>query len=145
MTTAILRSSVKPGAWWTPSSDTRFPPEEFEDPDGIHIGEDYYLAGTARYMNPALIVPHSRNLVNRELSSYCMDRLDLGPAHHQSGMVDAPPGEWWNIIMQDQSSLGRMVALGPITWDNNREEIHDKHEIVLCDDPCPGLFSGPHA
>ena len=54
--------------------------EEFEDPDVIRVGEDYYLAGTTMHMNPALIVLHSRDLVNWELASYCMDRLDLGPA-----------------------------------------------------------------
>jgi xylan 1,4-beta-xylosidase len=54
--------------------------EEFEDPDVIRVGEDYYLAGTTMHMNPALIVLHSKDLVNWELASYCMDRLDLGPA-----------------------------------------------------------------
>jgi beta-xylosidase len=32
------------------------------------------------HMNPAAIVLHSKDLVNWELASYCMDRLDLGPA-----------------------------------------------------------------
>jgi xylan 1,4-beta-xylosidase len=54
--------------------------EEFEDPDVIRVGEDYYLAGTTMHMDPALIVLHSRDLVNWELASFCMDRLDLGPA-----------------------------------------------------------------
>jgi len=59
--------------------------EEFEDPDTIRVGEDYYLAGTTMHMNPALIVLHSRDLVNWELASYCMDRLDLSPAFHLEG------------------------------------------------------------
>ena len=29
--------------------------EEFEDPDVIRVGEDYYLAGTTMHMNPAVI------------------------------------------------------------------------------------------
>ena len=37
---------------------------------------------------------------------------------HQGGIVDTPSGEWWSIIMQDHGSIGRMVALVPITWDN---------------------------
>ncbi|MBN2371101.1 MAG: glycoside hydrolase [Vicinamibacteria bacterium] len=37
---------------------------------------------------------------------------------HQGGMVDTPSGEWWSIIMQDHGSIGRMIALVPITWDN---------------------------
>jgi len=38
---------------------------------------------------------------------------------HQGGIVDTPSGEWWSIIMQDHGSIGRMIALVPITWDNN--------------------------
>jgi xylan 1,4-beta-xylosidase len=34
-------------------------------------------------------------------------------------MVDTHRGEWWSIIMQDHGSVGRMVALVPITWDSN--------------------------
>ena len=34
-------------------------------------------------------------------------------------MVDTPSGEWWSIIMSDHGSAGRMVALVPITWDND--------------------------
>ena len=55
--------------------------EEFEDPDVIRVGEDYYLAGTTMHMNPAVQIMHSKDLVNWELVGYCMDRLDLGPAY----------------------------------------------------------------
>ncbi len=54
--------------------------EEFEDPDIIRVGEDYYLVGTTMHMNPALQIMHSKDLVNWELVGYCMDRLDFGPA-----------------------------------------------------------------
>ena len=59
--------------------------EEFEDPDVIRVGEDYYLAGTTMHMNPALIVLHSKDLINWGLAGYCMDRLDLGPAFRLEG------------------------------------------------------------
>src|SRR5437868_4392054 len=62
--------------------------EEFEDPDVIRVGEDYYLAGTTMHMNPGLIVMHSKDLVNWELASYCIDRLDLGPAFRLEGGGD---------------------------------------------------------
>jgi hypothetical protein len=55
--------------------------EEFEDPDVIRVGEDYYLAGTTMHMNPAVQLMHSKDLVNWELAGYCTDRLDLGPAY----------------------------------------------------------------
>ncbi len=55
--------------------------EEFEDPDIIRVGDDYYLAGTTMHMNPAVQLMHSKDLVNWELAGYCMDKLDLGPAY----------------------------------------------------------------
>jgi DUF1680 family protein/beta-xylosidase len=59
--------------------------EEFEDPDVIRVGDDYYLAGTTMHMNPAVQLMHSKDLVNWELAGYCMDRLDLGPAFRLEG------------------------------------------------------------
>src|SRR5881628_1644584 len=55
--------------------------EEFEDPDVIRVGADYYLAGTTMHMNPGVQILHSKDLVNWELSGYAIDRLDLGPAY----------------------------------------------------------------
>ncbi len=68
--------------------------EEFEDPDIIRVGNDYYLAGTTMHMNPALIVLHSKDLVNWELASYCMERLDLGPAFRLEGRGIYGQGIW---------------------------------------------------
>jgi beta-xylosidase len=59
--------------------------EEFEDPDVIRVGDDYYLASTTMHMNPAVIIMHSKDLVNWELAGYCLDRLDLGPAYRLEG------------------------------------------------------------
>ena len=44
--------------------------EEFEDPDVIRVGDDYYLAGTTMHMNPAVQIMHSKDLVNWELAGY---------------------------------------------------------------------------
>jgi len=68
--------------------------EEFEDPDVIRVGADYYLAGTTMHMNPALIVLHSKDLVNWDLASYCMDRLDFGPAFRLEGRSIYGRGIW---------------------------------------------------
>src|SRR5512135_1246443 len=46
---------------------------EFEDPDVIRVGDDYYLAGTTMHMNPAVEILHSKDLVNWELAGYCLD------------------------------------------------------------------------
>jgi hypothetical protein len=36
--------------------------EEFEDPDVVRVGDDYYLAGTTMHMNPAVQLMHSTRL-----------------------------------------------------------------------------------
>lgn len=59
--------------------------EEFEDPDIIRVGDDYYLAGTTMHMNPGVQLMHSRDLVNWELAGYCIDRLDLGANYRLEG------------------------------------------------------------
>src|SRR5688572_14121558 len=59
--------------------------EEFEDPDIIRVGDDYYLAGTTMHMNPGVQIMHSKDLVNWELVGYCIDKLDLGPTYRLEG------------------------------------------------------------
>ncbi len=51
---------------------------EFEDPDVIRVGDDYYLTGTTMHMMPAVEILHSKDLVNWQLVGYCTNRLDLG-------------------------------------------------------------------
>jgi xylan 1,4-beta-xylosidase len=68
--------------------------EEFEDPDPIRVGDDYYLAGTTMHMMPAVIVMHSKDLVNWELASYCMDKLDLGNIYRLEGGNIYGKGIW---------------------------------------------------
>src|SRR4051812_5244064 len=67
---------------------------EFEDPDVIRVGEDYYLASTTMHMMPAVFVMHSKDLVNWELLSYCADTLDLGPAYRLEGGNIYGKGIW---------------------------------------------------
>jgi beta-xylosidase len=119
--------------------------EEFEDPDVIRVGQDYYLAGTTMHMNPALIVLHSRDLVNWELASYCMDRLDLGPAFRLEGGNVYGKGIWapciryhggWFYIFSNINGVGCQVfrsksANGP--WSRN--QLPGLHDLsVLFDD-----------
>jgi xylan 1,4-beta-xylosidase len=59
--------------------------EEFEDPDPIRVGNDYYLASTTMHMMPAVFLMHSKDLVNWELAGYCADKLDLGPQYELQG------------------------------------------------------------
>src|SRR5438477_5570730 len=67
---------------------------EFEDPDPIRVGNDYYLASTTMHMMPAVFVMHSKDLVNWELLSYCADKLDLGPNYRLEGGNIYGKGIW---------------------------------------------------
>jgi xylan 1,4-beta-xylosidase len=55
--------------------------DEFPDPDIIGVGPDFYLTGSSMHTMPGLPLLHSRDLVNWELSSYVLDKLDLGPEY----------------------------------------------------------------
>ncbi|MCP5528365.1 MAG: glycosyl hydrolase 43 family protein [Verrucomicrobiales bacterium] len=76
--------------------------EEFEDPDVIRVGDDYYLAGTTMHMNPSVQLMRSKDLVNWELAGYCMDRLDLGPAFRLEGGNIYGRGIWAPCIRHHQ-------------------------------------------
>ena len=68
--------------------------DEFSDPDLIRVGNDFYLTGTTMHAMPGLPVLHSRDLVNWELMSYALDRLDLGPSYHLEGGEIYGQGIW---------------------------------------------------
>ena len=120
--------------------------EEFEDPDVIRVGEDYYLAGTTMHMNPAVQFMHSKDLVNWELAGYCMDRLDLGPAFRLEGGNIYGRGIWAPCIRYHDGHVLYLLATstawasrssapsrshGP--WERN--QLPGRHDLsVLFDD-----------
>lgn len=42
----------------------------------------------------------------------------VGFTLHQGGIIQTQTGEWWGYSMQDHNSLGRVLNLAPITWEN---------------------------
>jgi beta-xylosidase len=68
--------------------------DEFSDPDLIRVGDDFYLTGTTMHAMPGLPVLHSTDLVNWELMSYALDRLDLGPEYRLEGGEIYGQGVW---------------------------------------------------
>src|SRR6186997_431656 len=76
--------------------------EEFEDPDIIRVGDDYYLAGTTMHMMPGVQIMHSKDLVNWELAGYAIDRLDLGPNYRLEGGNIYGRGIWAPCIRYHQ-------------------------------------------
>ena len=119
--------------------------EEFEDPDVIRVGEDYYLAGTTMHMNPAVQLMHSKDLVNWELVGYCMDRLDLGPAFRLEGGDVYGRGIWapclrfhqgMFYVFSNVNGVGLQVFRSPSIrgpWERN--QLPGRHDLsVLFDD-----------
>jgi len=118
---------------------------EFEDPDVIRVGDDYYLAGTTMHMNPAVEILHSKDLVNWELAGYCTNRLDLGPAYRLEGGNIYGRGIWapcirYHIgmfyIFSNVNGAGLQVFRsksihGPWEWN----QLPGRHDLsVLFDD-----------
>jgi beta-xylosidase len=124
---------------------------EFEDPDPIRVGDDYYLAGTTMHMNPAVEILHSRDLVNWELAGYCTNKLDLGPAYRLEGGNIYGRGIWAPCIRYHQgmfyifcnvNNAGLHVFRsksinGP--WEHN--QLPGRHDLsVLFDDDLNKIF-----
>ncbi len=119
--------------------------EEFEDPDVIRVGEDYYLAGTTMHMNPAVQIMHSKDLVNWELVGYCADALDLGPAYRLEGGNIYGRGIWapciryhkgMFYIFSNINGAGLLVYRSKtITGPWERNQLPGRHDMsVLFDD-----------
>jgi beta-xylosidase len=119
--------------------------EEFEDPDVIRVGQDYYLASTTMHMNPAVLLMHSKDLVNWELAGYCTNKLDLGPAYRLEGANIYGRGIWAPCIRYHKgmfyvfanvNGAGLMVYRSPSIhgpWEWN--QLPGKHDLsVLFDD-----------
>jgi beta-xylosidase len=125
---------------------------EFEDPDPIRVGDDYYLAGTTMHMMPAVELLHSKDLVNWELAGYCADKLDLGPNFRlengrgiYGGGIWAPCIRYHNgmfYVFSDVNGGGlhlfRSKSIsGP--WEHN--QLPNRHDLsVLFDDDLNKIF-----
>ncbi len=69
--------------------------DEFSDPDIIRVGEDFYLAGTTMHCTPGIVILHSRDLVNWDFQSYCMERFDMGDEYRlENGKEAYGQGIW---------------------------------------------------
>lgn len=125
--------------------------EEFEDPDPIRVGNDYFLAGSTMHMNPAVILMHSKDLVNWELAGYCAPALDLGPQFRLEGGNIYGRGIWAPCIRYHDGMFyvfsnvagaglevfrSRTIS-GP--WERN--ELPGRHDSsVLFDDELGKIF-----
>jgi beta-xylosidase len=121
--------------------------DEFSDPDLIRIGDDYFLTGTTMHAMPGLPVLHSRDLVNWELMSYALDRLDLGPEFRLEGGKEIYGRGIWaptfryhdgifhifsNVNGQTTQHFSAKSPRGPWTRTAMKKSLHDLS--VLFDD-----------
>ena len=121
--------------------------DEFSDPDLIRVGDDFYLTGTTMHAMPGLPVLHSRDLVNWELMSYALDRLDLAPEFRLEGGKDIYGKGIWapsfryhngtfhifsNVNGQTTQHFTAKSPRGPWTRSAMKRSLHDLS--VLFDD-----------
>ncbi len=154
-------SGAKPRSWIADNGNGTYSNplfyEEFEDPDIIRVGEDYYLAGTTMHMNPGLMIMHSKDLVNWELASYCIEKLDLGPEFRlENGKGIYGAGIWAPCIryhkgmfyvFSNVNGKGLQVfrsesAKGP--WKHNQLPYFHDLSVLFDDDGKIYLVSGNH-
>ncbi len=125
--------------------------EEFEDPDVIRVGTDYYLAGTTMHMNPAVILMHSKDLVNWSLAGYCSPRLDLGSEYRLEGGNIYGQGIWAPCLRYHKGTFyvfcnvnraGLLVYSSPsIRGPWKRHQLPGRHDqSVLFDDELGKIF-----
>jgi xylan 1,4-beta-xylosidase len=119
--------------------------EEFEDPDVIRVGDEYFLAGTTMHMMPSVQLMRSKDLVNWELAGYCGDRLDLGPTYRLEGGNIYGKGIWapclryhngMFYVFTNVNGAGLMVYRSKsITGPWERNQLPGRHDLsVLFDD-----------
>ncbi len=125
--------------------------EEFEDPDVIRVGNDYYIASTTMHMNPAVILMHSKDLVNWELAGYCSDKLDLGPAYRLEGGNIYGKGIWapciryhagmFYVFCNVNGAAMQVYRSKAITGPWEHSELPGRHDLsVLFDDDLGKIF-----
>jgi len=70
-------------------------------------------------------------------------------AMHQGGIVQTQTGEWWGLSMMDHNSVGRLVCLSPITWNNDWPFFGLRGNLTRTPltwiKPNTGFHSEPHA
>jgi xylan 1,4-beta-xylosidase len=97
-------------AWWAGSM--RMPMARADRPEGpyefnhaVSIDEDFGLMKGKSL---------TRDNKIRPADPTSRGRLSL----HQGGIVQTTEGEWWGYSMMDYNSVGRLLALSPITWQD---------------------------
>ena len=100
-------------AWWdgrmrmpAARADSIWGPWEVNP--AISIDEDFGLAQGYREDEKVKAPPFPITPPNPEPRG----RVSL----HQGGVVQTPLGEWWGFSMMDYNSVGRLLALSPVTW-----------------------------
>jgi hypothetical protein len=72
--------------------------------ENLGVGTGWRMAGN-RIEPPFKLLPPVKNYVG------CITL-------HQGGIVQIQSGEWWGWSMMDHNSVGRLVCLSPVTWQN---------------------------
>jgi beta-xylosidase len=92
-----------------------------EGPKFMKLGDFYYIlcpAGGVRFgWQTVLRAKHPMGPY--EIRTVCETGRTNVNGPHQGGLVDTPDGRWWFIHFQDVGTLGRIIWLQPVVWNND--------------------------
>lgn len=101
-------------AWY--SGRMRMPCARADKPDGpyevnteISADEEFGIPEGNRLANE-----HGTDFSLKPANPKAVGRMSL----HQGGIVQTQKGEWWGFSMMDYNSVGRLLCLSPVTWQD---------------------------
>ncbi|MBL8206444.1 MAG: glycoside hydrolase 43 family protein [Blastocatellia bacterium] len=101
----LITSAWFNGAMRMPVARADRPEGPYEYNQAVSIDEDFGLMKGKSLTRDNKIRPADPN---------ARGRLSL----HQGGIIQTTKGEWWGFSMMDYNSIGRLLAISPITWQD---------------------------
>jgi len=134
-------------AWQSDNGDGTFtnPPlyADYPDPDIIRVGEDFYFATTTFVNSPGLTILHSRDLVNWQIVSHVLPRLDGRGQYDLKDGGDYRHGVFAPSLRHHQGTF--YIAVTPVDQNTRiyySKDIRGPWQFHELDRPAfdPGLF-----
>src|SRR5699024_2341384 len=103
----------------------------FPDPSAIRVGDDYYMVNSTFHYFPAIVISHSKDLVNWEIIGHAItenDYLDLSD-------IDDSHGIWAPDISYYK---GKFYIFAPLRLNNPPEGVKTplrKQLVMMSDKP----------
>ena len=121
-------------------------PADYSDIDAIRVGTDYYAISSTFQFSPGVVILHSKDLVNWQITGHVVDDLtQIGPALNWDSMDRYGKGVWagairhhagkfWVYFGTPDEGFFMSTATNPAgPWT----PLHKVWNVTGWDDPCP--------